>query len=68
MNTRLRKNNTSGIKGVYRSNNKWIATIQKNKKRKYLGIFDNFDDAVFARQQAEKKFFGNFRFEEATNE
>lgn len=68
MNTRLRKNNTSGIKGVYRSNNKWIATIQKNKKRKYLGIFDNFDDAVLTRQQAEKKYFGDFRFEEEYNE
>ena len=38
------------------------------RKNKNLGSFDNFNDAVFIRQQAEKKYFGDFRFEEESNE
>jgi hypothetical protein len=50
-------NNTYGIKGVVwdKNANKWMAQICTNGKRKYLGIYKNFDDAVMARYQAEKE-------------
>lgn len=65
MNQDIRSDNTSGVKGVYwsRKANKWVADIQKNGKRYYLGIFENFDDAVKIRKEAEKKYFGEFSYD-----
>lgn len=56
------KSNTSGIVGVEfrQSNNKWCANITVNKKRIWLGYFHNKKDAIIARLQAEKKYFGKF--------
>lgn len=55
-------NNTSGRKGVYWDNarQKWMAIITYNKKTVNLGRFDNFEDAVDARQSAEQKYHGEF--------
>jgi hypothetical protein len=58
--TKILRNNTSGCKGVYQQNGKWVARINFQKKSYYLGIFYNFDDAVFARRTAEKKYFGKY--------
>ncbi len=62
MNTKQRKDNTSGVKGVvyYRKGNVWNARIDKNKKRIRLGNFKNILDAIVARLLAEKEFFGEF--------
>ncbi len=51
------KNNTSSVKGVCFDikAKKWLARIKINNKQKYLGRFDNFDDAVLARYEAERK-------------
>lgn len=68
MNTILRKNNTSGVKGVIRQNNKWTASIQINKSRKHLGTFENFEEAVKVRKEAEKIYFGEYAFKEVANE
>ena len=59
INRRTPKNNTSGVKGVswYPKYNKWIARINVNKKRISLGYFENFDDAVKARKEAELKYY-----------
>lgn len=56
------KSNTSGIVGVEfrQSNNKWCANITVNKKRIWLGYFHNKKDAIIARLQAEKEYFGEF--------
>lgn len=60
-NASIRKNNTTGVTGVYkRTNGKWWAYIQINKKNKSLGYFENKDDAVIARLKAEKEYFGEF--------
>ena len=50
------KNNSSGVKGVYWSPlfNKWSAQIGADGKRKTLGWFHKFDDAVECRKKAEK--------------
>lgn len=66
MNLSKKSNNTSGTTGVYfnKSTNSWVATIQKNKKRIYLGHFELYGEAVKARKDAECKYFGEYRFME----
>lgn len=53
------KNNTSGIKGVTWNKNhkKWEAYISIHGKRKYLGNYDDLEEAQQARQLAEEKYF-----------
>lgn len=57
-------NNTSGRKGVSwdKSRNKWIASICTNQKTKYIGRFDNFEEAVKARELAEMEYHKEFAF------
>lgn len=64
-NVGLRKNNTSGVTGVdwVKKYNKWRARICKNKKDIILGLFDNFEDAVKVRKDAEEKIFGKWSFD-----
>ena len=63
MNTSLRADNTSGVKGVCWNKQicKWQANITINGKTIYLGIFNEFENAVKARIKAENKYFGEFR-------
>lgn len=53
-----RKDNKSGITGVYRNekNNNWVCGIRVDGKYYHLGSFKNFDDAVDARRKALKDF------------
>ena len=57
-----RSDNTSGVTGVYfdKQTNKWMASITSNGKHKYLGRFDDKDDAIKARLLAEQKYFQDF--------
>ncbi len=52
------KNNTSGVTGVswYKGTNKWLAKITINYKIIHLGYFENINDAVLARWNAEVKY------------
>lgn len=54
---KTRANNTSGVTGVYlnKTNNKWVAYLSYKKKRYYLGMFTNKDDAIKARKRTEKE-------------
>lgn len=54
-NKRKPVNNTTGIVGVYwdKTYSKWAAKICLNGKLKHLGYFDNFDEAVAVRKNAE---------------
>lgn len=58
----MRKNNTSGCKGVYwaKDKNKWTVQIGLNGKTKYIGRFNNYEDAVKARIEAVEKYYGKF--------
>lgn len=58
-NRRISKDNTSGYTGISRRKDtgKYQAYISKNGKRYVLGCFDTFEDAVIARQNAEKEYY-----------
>lgn len=60
-------NNTSGYTGVIWSDKiptpKWQAYIMLNYKHKSLGYFDNIDDAIKCRKEAELKYFGEYKDE-----
>jgi hypothetical protein len=65
-------NNKSGKTGVSwrKQRSKWHAHIKVDGKEIHLGFYDVFDDAVSARIEAEKKYFGEFApvyREEVTN-
>lgn len=65
--SKTRTDNTSGRKGVYwdKSRQKWMASITYNKKTYYLGRFDDFEDAVKAREDAEKRIHKEFHYNDA---
>ena len=54
--------NKSGTPGVcwHKRDKKWQASITVNYKRIYLGSFVNKDEAIKARLEAEKKYYGSF--------
>ena len=60
INSSIRNDNTSGFIGVSKYKDKWQAHIQKNGKQKNLGAYNNIEEAIFIRLQAEKELFGKF--------
>ena len=58
----IRKNNTSGFRGVYftKRANKWIAAIEKDKKKYHLGHYDTPEEAARAYDAKAKELFGEF--------
>ena len=58
----LNRNNTSGVTGVgwYGRTQQWRAQITVNKKVKTIGYFDDKDDAIAARKENEKRYFGEY--------
>ena len=69
-NSKLAKNNKSGVTGVYWDNThkKWKAQIKVNYKYISLGYFDVFEKAVKARKEAEEKYFGEFSYDNSMKE
>lgn len=55
-NMSLPKHNTSGVIGVGRSRNKWMAQIKMHGKVTRLGTFLTIEEAAHARREAEIKF------------
>jgi len=57
-------NNSSGIKGIWfdKDRNKWCADIQVNYKMVHLGRFNNLDEAIKIRNEADVKYFGEFSY------
>lgn len=64
-NRALQSNNISGITGVRWRNDrkKWDSRISFNNKIINLGLYENFNDAVKARKQAEEKYYGEWSFD-----
>ena len=67
MNHIIRSDSTSGITGValHKRTNKWIARISLNGKNIHLGCFDNKEEAVRARKQAEEEYFGEYSYNQS---
>ncbi len=61
-NSKLRKDNSSGIKGVYwvAKEETWQAGIRVNGVYKTLGRFRRIEDAASCREAAAKRYFGCF--------
>lgn len=61
-NQSVRIDNTSGFTGVYKDKQTgaWWAEITADGERHYLGRFQRFGDAVRARIEGEKEYFGEF--------
>ena len=58
-NRRIFKNNVSGYPGVYyvKKRDEWTASIYVNNKQIYLGAFNTFGEAMYAKKFAEKKYW-----------
>lgn len=61
-NKKIQSNNTSGVTGVsfHARKGQWYARISFKGKSHSLGYFDELEDAIAARQEAERKMFDNF--------
>lgn len=69
MNKGLIKSNKSGVTGVgwNKQKNKWCAQIKISKRHIHLGLFDNIEDAIKARKEAEIKYFGEYTYKGDNN-
>ena len=58
----IRSNNTSGVPGVdwLAAKGRWRATICFKGKRRYLGSYTDFEEAVKARKRAEEDIHDRF--------
>lgn len=65
-NRRPDREGTSKFRGVswQAKSGKWLAMIQANKKRRYLGLFSNERDAAQAYASAAAELFGEFNREQ----
>lgn len=65
-NIKIRTNNKSGYPGVStnKSGKKWVARIGCDNQDFYLGTFDNKEDAIKAKKEAEEKLFGEYAYKE----
>lgn len=57
---RARKNSASGVTGVYWDSTRkhWVAHIYFRRERLVLGRFEDFNEAVAARRNAEEAVYG----------
>lgn len=61
-NAKLRKDNTTGCKGVIWNKfaKKWMVVVKANKKVAYSGYFDNLEFADLVAQEARNKYHKHF--------
>ncbi len=59
-NVGITKANRSGVKGVYKRGNKWLAQSQMDGKKYRLGNFDTLEEAAAAYDSFCKKAYGDF--------
>jgi hypothetical protein len=60
----MQSNNKTGAIGVYwhKGKKRWAAQIRICRRIKHLGRFRNIEDAIVARKEAEKTYFGEFAY------
>ena len=69
-NRTIQSNNSSGVVGVSWHSTKqcWFAHMGCNNHKLHLGYFDNFEDAVIARKEAEEKYFGEYSYDNSVKQ
>lgn len=57
-----KKNSKSGVKGIYwhKTANKWCAEVVHRRKKYYLGLFDDLEDARKARNLKAEELHGDY--------
>lgn len=62
-NRRVSVNNQTGHRGIgwYRQGNKYRVQIRANKKKIHIGYFDTLEEAIKAREQAEKTYWKDIK-------
>lgn len=62
MNRKIRVDNKYGVAGIYQNpeSKNFLAEIHAGRKRVFRKSFSSLEDAVSARQEAEKKYFGEY--------
>lgn len=55
--TKLPEDNTTGVKGVYFINGKYMAKIGFQRKQYYLGVYNSIEEATNVREEAEITLF-----------
>ena len=60
INSKTRTDNVSGIQGVRFEEGKWRVRISVDGKYVHLGMFNDFEEAVKTRLEAENKYYGEF--------
>lgn len=67
INCKKYSNNKSGCKGVswVERLGKWQVNLQINHKNKYLGVYEDYDEAVRVRKEAEEKYYGEYNRKDA---
>ena len=60
-NTTLRKDNSTGCRGVHFSkrDGKYVAKVEHNKKRVLVGYFENLEDAALAVQKKRQELYSH---------
>ena len=68
-NKNYQKNNTSGVRGVdyFKPADKWRARITKEGITYDLGYFDNIENAIKVRREAEDKYFKEWSYINSIN-
>lgn len=63
MNRDLGRNNESGCNGVnwFKESQKWMVRITVDNEVIYLGLYENLEDAIRVRKEAEEKYFGEYQ-------
>jgi hypothetical protein len=67
-NANIRRDNTSGIKGVSwsKEHSKWVVRIQAGNKRLFIGLFGTLEKAATAREKAARTHHKEFAYEHRT--
>ena len=62
LNSSIRKNNTSGAKGVrwHKKSKKWVVEVNINYKKKHVGLFKDKIEAIKKYNEVAKKCYGEF--------
>lgn len=59
-NSKLRKDNTSGVKGINLHQGKWVARVGLNGYRHHLGNFNSLEEATQAVKACREKLHGDY--------